>query len=156
MKPKTILMILVLLLALFNSEKIHAQTLILWHPDGMTTEVDLFTQPRIQFANDKMLITSSVVDLEYDKSNIIRFTFKGNKTGINVPKVGSNFEQKDDQIIFHDVKSSDHVAVYYTNGIRVPVRLSFQGKDAILSLSTLPIGVYLVSVNGQTSKFTKK
>lgn len=155
MKLKTIFTVL-LLFAVFGIGKIHAQVLILWHPDGTTTDVDLYTQPRIQFVKDKMLITSSVIDLEYDRNNIIRFTYKGKNTGINVLTTDSNVEQKEDQIIFHDVMSLDHVAVYYTNGIRVPVRPSIQGNDAILSLSSLPSGVYLVCVNGQTSKFTKK
>ena len=65
-------------------------------------------------------------------------------------------EQKDGQIIFHNVKSTHDVAVYKANGIRVPVKIVFQECNAVLSLSQIPSGVYLFSVNGRTSKFTKK
>ena len=156
MKPKTILTIIILLLALFNSEPLHAQSLILWHSNESTTEVELYTQPRVEFVNDKVLVTSPVINLEYDKNDIIRFTYEGKGTGISLPTKDSDFEQKDGHIIFHDIKSADKVAVYKVNGIRVPIQLSIQGKDAFLSIASIPSGVYLLSVNGRTSKFTKK
>lgn len=156
MRPKTILSITILLLSVFGGRTVHAQSLILWHSNESTTEVELYTQPRVEFVNDKVLVTSPVVNLEYNKNDILRFTYKGKGTGISLPTKDSDFDQKDDHIIFHDIKSADKVAVYKVNGIRVPVQLSIQGKDAILSLASIPSGVYLLNVNGQTSKFTKK
>ena len=156
MKSKTILTITILLLSLFNSEPLHAQSLILWHSNGNTTEVELYTQPRVEFVNDKVLVTSPVFNLEYDKDDILRFTYEGKGTDISLPIIESDFEQKDGLIIFHDVKSVYKVVVYKVNGIRVPIQLSIQGKDAVLSLASIPSGVYLLSVNGRTSKFTKK
>ena len=97
-----------------------------------------------------------VIYLEYNKNDIIRFTYKGKSTDIISPSLEADFEQKDGQIIFHDIKSADQLAVYKTNGIRVPVHFVIQGKDAIFPLSSIPSGVYLFCVNGQTSKFTKK
>ena len=156
MRLKTILTIIILLLALFNSGLLHAQSLILWHSNGNTTEVELFTRPRVEFVNEKVLVTSPVINLEYDKNDVVRFTYRGKGTGISLPTKDSDFEQKDGQIIFHNIKSADKVAVYKVNGIRVPVQLSIQGKDAVLFIASIPSGVYLLSVNGQTSKFTKK
>lgn len=156
MKPKTILTIIILLLALFNSKPLHAQSLILWHSNGNTTEVELYTQPHVEFVNDKVLVTSPVINLEYDKNDIIRFTYKGQGTDISLPIMESDFEKKDGHIILHDINSADKVAVYKVNGIRVPIQLSIQGKDAVLSIASIPSGVYLLSVNGRISKFTKK
>ena len=158
MNSNSILSTIVLLLALFySSSALHAQKLILWHSDNSTTEVDLLNQPLVQFAGDKVLVTSTIINLEYDKIDVIRFTYSGTKEdGIVAPNADTGVEQKDGQIVFHDVKSADKVAVYKANGIRVPVQFSFVGSDAVLSLSQLPVGVYLFSVNGRTSKFTKK
>ena len=156
MKANSILTSLILLLALFHSGSMKAQKLVLWHSDGSTTEVELFNQPLVQFSGDKVLITSPVLNMEYDKTDVIRFTYKDIDTGISTLTKETDIEQKDGQIVFHDVSSADRVAIYKADGIRVPVRLSFSGSDATLPLSQLPSGVYLFSVNGRTSKFTKK
>lgn len=156
MRHIIILSIMILLLALFNSESVQAQSLILWHSDGKTTEVELYTQPRVLFVKDKVLVTSPVIDLEYDKNEIVRFTYKGENTNVGSQLKETDFEQKEGQMIFHNVKSVDKVAVYKANGIRIPVHLSFQGNSAVLSLAPIPSGIYLLSVNGQTTKFTKK
>ena len=155
MKPKQTF-ITVLLLIILGSMKVHAQTLVLWHSDGTTTDVELFTQPNVRFVKDKVLVTSSVVNLEYDEKDVIRFTYKGKSTGITSPLPDSDYSQENGQIVFHNVKATDKIALYKANGIRVPVRLTHQGNSATLSLSSIPSGIYLINVNGRTSKFTKK
>lgn len=131
-------------------------TLVLWHPDGTTTDVELFNQPRVQFLNDSVFITSTVLALKYDAKDILRFSYKGNGTGISLPQSETNYEQENGQLVFNGVKLTDHVALYTTNGIRVPVRLSSVNGHVSLPLSSVPKGVYVLNVNGKTSKFTKK
>ena len=133
-----------------------AQTLVLHHPGGTTTDVELFTQPRLEFQDDKVLITSTVLNMEYPKDQVLRFTYKGGLQGISTPKGEADMSRDGDCLVFHNVKASDQVAVYTAKGIRVPVRLTRNGNDAVLSLSQIPTGVYLLSVNGRTSKFTKQ
>ena len=53
-------------------------------------------------------------------------------------------------------QEGDKIAVYTANGIRVPARITRSGSTATLPLNTIPSGVYMLSVNGRTSKFTKK
>ena len=157
MKPHSVLTSIILLLALFCNGSLNAQSLILWHSDGTTTEVDLLNKPLVKFVKDKVLVTSTIINLEYDKNDVIRFTYSGSmEDGINSPVAEANIEQKDGRIIIHDVKTVDKVAVYKANGIRVPVHFSFLGNDVVLSLSQIPSGIYLFSVDGRTSKFTKK
>ena len=57
-------------------------------------------------------------------------------------------------LVFHGVRQADKVAVYNASGIRVPVRLSVSGDDVSLPLSSIPSGVYVLSVNGRNSKIT--
>ena len=153
-KKQTLL--LALLLMIIGSMKVQAQTLVLWHADGSTTDVELFTQPNVQFKNDKVLVTSSVINIEFDKQDVIRFTYKGKNTGIASPLHDSDYSQENGQIVFHNVKSTDKIALYKINGIRVPVRLALQDDSVTLSLSSIPSGIYFLSVNGRTTKFTKK
>ena len=130
-----------------------AQTLVLHHPDGTTTDVELFTQPRVEFQGDQVLILSTVLNIEYPKTEILSFTYKGSSLAITVPK--ANVSCDGERIVFHNIKAADQVAVYTTNGIRVPIRLTHTGCDAVLSLLQIPQGVYLLSVNGRTSKFIR-
>ena len=150
-----------LTLAMMLGMGIHAlaqgnATLVLWHPNGTTTEVELYKQPRVRFLNDSVFITSTVLDLKYDAKDILRFSYKGNGTGISLPQSETNYQQENGQLVFNGVKLTDHVALYTTNGIRVPVRLSSVNGHVSLPLSSVQKVVYLLNVICKTSKFTKK
>ena len=151
---KKLLFLFFVMLSAGNSA-LQAQTLVLHHSDGTTTDVELYTQPRVEFQNDKVLVTSTVLNMEYAKTDVLRFTYKGTGLGIATPRTEADYSRSNDQLVFHGIKSTDAVAVYKPNGIRVPVRLTRQGTDAVLPLSQIPQGVYLLSVNGRTSKFTR-
>ena len=133
-----------------------AQTLVLHHANGTTTDVDLYTQPQVKFVGDKVLITSTVLDMEYDKQDVLSFTYKGGTLGISNPTEKAKVSQENGQLVFHGVKSSDKITVHTVKGIRVPVRLQHSGSSATLPLAAIPSGAYLLTVNGRTSKFTKR
>ena len=153
---KKILTLFVLFLMTIPSLKAQNNaTLVLWHADGTTTDVALYLMPRVEFKNDKVIITSTILDMEYPKSDILRFSYKGNGTDIKTPKSEADYSQEGDRLVFHGVSSTDRVAVYTSNGIRVPVHLSATNDGVTLSLTSIPQGVYILSVNGRTSKFTR-
>ena len=160
MKLKTLLQFLALLIvfnlhcSVFNV--LHAQTLVLHHADGTTTDVELYTQPRIEFQNDRVLITSPVLSMDYAKTDVLRFTYKGSSLGVSTPRGEADYTHEQGQLVFHGMKKADKVAVYTANDIRVPVRLTRTGTDAVLPLSQIPQGVYLLSVKGRTFKFMRK
>ena len=155
-KHSKMISLVVCLLALLGISQAEAQTLVLHHTDGTTTDVELYTQPNVRFVKDKVLVTSSVANLEYDEKDIIRFTYKGKNTGITSPSIDSDYSREEGCVVFHNIKSTDNISLYNTNGIRIPVRLTVQGSTAILPLSSVPSGMYLLNINGRTSKFTKK
>lgn len=158
MRPRQLLFsaITTVLVAAAGGQRATAQTLVLHHPGGTTTDVELFTQPRVEFLGDKVVITSTVLNMEYPKGQVLRFTYKGGSMAVNAPKAEADMSRDGDRLVFHNVKATDQVAVYTAKGIRVPVRLTRSGNDVALSLSQIPTGVYLLSVNGKTSKFTKQ
>ena len=155
MKDRFLLLLLAVLMmpAISNAQ---TQTLVLWHADGSTTDVDLYTEPKVTFTDSKLLIKSPVLDMEYSADEIVRFTFKGKGTGIDALKDDADYQQQDDRIVFHNITTADSIAIYRPDGIRVPVRLTIEGSDALLPLSSLPQGTYIISVNGRTSKFMRK
>ena len=132
-----------------------AQTLVLHHADGTKTDVELFTLPQVKFQNNKVVITSTVLNMEYPKEDILRFTYKGGSTSINSTNTNANFTQEDGQIIFHDI-TAENIAIYTASGIRVPVNIIRDGNTATLTLKAIPSGVFILDVNGRTSKFMKR
>lgn len=131
-------------------------TLVLWHADGTTTDIALHLMPKVEFQDDMVRITSTILDMEYPKTDILRFTYKGGGTGIEPPKTEAEYSREGDRIVFHGITSTDCVALYSSNGIRVPVHFTVSGDDLILPLTSIPQGVYVLSINGKNSKFTKQ
>ena len=156
MKTNLITTTIALLLSIVYGGAVQAQTLVLWHADGTTTDVELLTQPLVKFVDNKLLVTSPVIDIEYNAEEVVRFTYKGQNTRISEQKAEDLFSQKDGKITFHGVTEADKIALYKTNGIRVPAHFTVSDGDTSLSLHNLPSGIYLLSVNGKTAKFTKQ
>lgn len=156
-KPRKLLAGIFMLAALCFGQRSMAQTLVLHHPGGTTTDVELYTQPRIEFLDDRVLITSPVLNMDYAKDDILRFTYKGGTTTTVMDvKKQADCTQQGGQLVFHGITQKDKVAVYNANGVRLPVSLTVSGSDATLTLNAIPKGVYLLTVNGRTSKFTKQ
>ena len=131
-------------------------TLVLWHADGTTTDIALYLMPKVEFQDDKVRITSTILDMEYPKKDVLRFSYKGNGTGITIPKTEADYSREGDCIVFHGITSTDRVALYTPNGIRVPVHFTVTDDDVTLPLTSIPQGVYVLSINGKNSKFTKQ
>ena len=135
--------------------KAQTPTLVLHHANGKTSEVELYTMPRIQMTDTKMVITVQGSKQEFDKTDVVRFTFKGVGTGINAVKSVTRYRVDEDRVTFYGVSSADRISVHNASGMQIPVRLTADGSDAVLSLAQLPQGVYLVTINGRTLKFIR-
>ena len=156
--PMNAKLLLTGVIACMFSAKSQAQAVLhLWHADGTSTDVELYTQPKVLFQDNKVLVTSPILSLEYPKSDVLRFTYGNNGEGskIDSPKADAEFSQQGEKLVFQGVKNPDEIAIYSTNGIRIPIQLNYSGSKATLSLSSIPSGVYLLSVNGKTTKFTR-
>ena len=156
MRHKHLLSSITLLLMLFGSNHAVAQTLVLHHANGTTTDVELYNMPLVQFDGDKVTITSTVLDMEYPKEDVLRFTYRGSADAIKAVKAEADYSLNDGQLVFHGISQTDNVAVYNASGVRVAARFMRQGGNVSLSLASIPAGVYVLSVNGKTSKFTKR
>lgn len=155
MTKKKLLFLLMAMLILPAAAKAQNPTLVLHHANGDTSEVELYTMPRIVMTADKMQIKSSVLDVEYDKTDVLQFTFKNVATGISTVQSEMAYRIDEDCITFHGVPEADAVKVFNLKGVQLPIRLNAVGSDAVLSLAQLPQGVYLVNINGRTLKFVR-
>ena len=148
---------LILLFVAFLSLTASAQdpTLVIHKSDGQVLEVELFTMPRVQMTTDKMTIKSAVLDLEFAKSDVVGFTYKNISTGIRTVHPEMTFRIDEDQVTFRGVPEANAVMVYDISGVRLPVRLTIHDNEAVLPLSQLPHGVYIVNINGKSFKILR-
>lgn len=143
-------------MSLASKAQLESTALVLWHADGTNTEIALFKRPNISFSGGKVFVTSDVLNLEYDAADVVRFTYKGATTSISSVITEADYEYQGDCIVFQGIKGSDRVAIYNAAGVRVPVSLRTMGGGQVIQLSSLPAGVYILSVNAKSSKFTKR
>ena len=131
------------------------QVLVLHHKDNTTTDVELYTTPAITFEGDKMLINSSVLHMELKVGDVVRFTYKEKSTSIEHPETDATYTQQNGLIVFNGIQDASKITVYKSDGTRVPVRFSnFEGQLGF-PLSSLPTGVYILSINGKTAKIVR-
>ena len=132
-----------------------SQVLDLHHADGTTTSVDLKTMPEVTFSDQYVFVTSPTLNMQFHKDNVLSFTYSNVASGINEAKETS-FTRQGDNLIFHGSRIVPEVAIYSLNGIRIPLKAIKAGSDISISISSLPTGIYILSINGKTSKFIKK
>lgn len=155
MKKKILLMML-LAAVLPLTALPQSKTLVVHHADGTTTDVELYTMPRVIFGDDKVYVRSAVANLEFDKDDVLRFTYKNvGETGVNNVQSDRVFRIEGDCIVFYGEQESVPICVYNASGQQLPVRLSADGNHATLPLDQLKRGVYLISINGKTFKFIR-
>ncbi len=154
-------------------------TLVLWHKDGTTTDVQLNLKPKVEFTDDKIIITSNVLNMEYPKSDILRFTYKESGTDITAAPPTTNqtisdaifiyrndddfnafFREEVDSIRYDEVMTQ---VIYTPDSIyrmSLPVidSISFVQPEVILSNKVIQMDKtglmdYLIDVDGMTLFF---
>ena len=130
-------------------------TLTIHFVDGTSSDIQLYTRPRVTFEGESVVFKSPVAMYSYRAQDVLRFTYSGIADAIITPMSDSSYHQEAGQIIFDDKVSPSDVMLFSEDGKRMLVSLSKVNGRASLSLSSLPKGVYLLSVNGRTSKIMK-
>lgn len=149
--------LVVILLSVFSGKMVYAQSLTIWNHDNSTIKViNLKDEPLVTFSEESMQITTPELILEYGIKEVRKFTYSDFETEIRNVKQQANYHQKGVKIVLHNLKSKNGIALYGVNGISIPINVEQQGDDYVISLENLSSGVYLLNVNGQTTKILKK
>lgn len=133
-----------------------SQTLLIWDESRVLQKVDLKKKPVVTLLSDRFVVDGEGISLEYNITDVRRFTYEGLKDGINNAETQPVVRRYDDRIVLCGVKSKEIVSLHKLDGKSVPVKLVPQGSDMVLRLNDLPAGVYLLTVNGRTTKLMKK
>lgn len=153
---------LTLLLLFFAGLTMQAQTpkqqLVVWQKNGDKVRFDLAELPETTFKNGQLVVTTSKTTVYYQLENILRYTYEGVKTAIDLmPHERSVVVSRDgDAVTFENLKAGTTVSVYAANGTLVEQLTAAEDQPLRCSVSSHPNGVYLVKAGSQTIKLLKQ
>lgn len=149
--------VVVVLLYVFCGQTSYAQSLTIWNHDNSTIKViNLKEEPLVTILDESMNIKTSEIELNYGIKEVRKFTYGDFESGIRSASVQTGYHQEGLRIVLHNVKSKKGIALYGVNGMSVPINVDQQGDKYVISLENLSSGVYLLNVDGKTTKILKK
>lgn len=146
-----------LILGALGLQPVAGQSLKIWNKDNSIVNViDLKEEPVIAILDNSIHITISEYVLDYGIGEVRRFTYDVLDTGIKDLLFPTDCRQEGLYIIINNVKSKSSIGLYGINGMVIPVNAEQRGDGYAISLEGLSSGVYLLNVNGKTTKILKK
>ena len=115
--------------------------------------------PVISFNNDILVIKTDKIELSYPISDIAKYYFTKEDTGISsvngdVNNIHFNYTNTD-FLLIEGIASEDNVNVYEINGRTCYVNIVRNSNSITIELKTLPKGIYLVKVNNHSFKLIR-
>ena len=150
------ILFLFLMLAFSNYVKAEDYVLQVWLSDGKVVTINLNEEPVTTYADGQLTITTNKTTVTYPLEKVMKYTYDS-ATGIDLPDVmNTSFSQDGETITFKGLPTGTSIAIYSAAGQLVRTLLSSAQPKTVVSVSDLPIGVYVVKVNGITYKITKR
>jgi len=155
---KILFIMLALVLPVVASADDETQRLVVWLKNGEKVYFDLAAEPKTRFSNGLLIISyDKTLETSYQLSNVLRYTHEGVCTDVNETKTHDlTVAQTKDGITLKNVPAGTPVRLYNPAGHLLETKTS-NGTSAVqFSLAAHPAGVYLVNLNDQTFKITKR
>ena len=95
------------------------------------------------------------MSVSYPLEDVLRYTYITNSTGIMQPEASVKVKQGRNSITFFNLKQDTKVNVYGTDG-KLAKTVIVNSTETTVSLSELPLGVYVISANGATYKLARQ
>lgn len=151
----------VLLLAVLClcSSAIKADDMVLqvWLADGQTMSINLNEEPRTTYSDGNLVIMTTKTTVTFPLEKVKKFTYRDASNGISQPNVvKAAFSADGETLSFSDLKSGTTILLYNVAGQLLRSVTPDSGNRAVVSVSQLPTGVYVVKMNDATYKITKR
>lgn len=145
-------------IVIFPVRALDYKCLVLWHTNGSQTAIGLYKEPRLTFNAKSLIIHSPVLEMTFLKSEILKYTFENKENGTAVEMMRGNrleFQITSSSIIVKGTMKNVPVFLYDMSGKAVPVTVYHEGEGFQIPLSFITKGVYVLSVDNQSFKFSK-
>ena len=127
--------------------------------DGNTNEYVIADRPSISFEEDKVVFVCKKLSTAYAKSEIDKFIFVDESTGIKELESGNtriDYRVEKEQFIVEGMMGKKQIRVYSINGQEQLVSVNYLDGRMEVTLSSLPTGYYIINIsNKQTIKILK-
>lgn len=119
--------------------------------DGTSRTISLSEKPIVTIANGKLVIKTDMSTTEFDRANVARFNFVSDLVGIDEISSDDNEVIKDgDNLYFSNLPEDSLIKIYTADGSLVKSTTASGAYK--ISLAEFSAGVYIVSVNGVSTK----
>ncbi len=128
--------------------------------DGSEMTFALAKQPVITFAEQIVRVKVGSRSSEFEMSDVANFHFKEDPSYIRSPRVDEDLKlswQGEDLIVISNATADTKILLYGIDGTFYPRHINVNGENLVVSLSTLPKGIYLLIINNsRTLKINRK
>ncbi|MCM1504213.1 MAG: T9SS type A sorting domain-containing protein [Muribaculum sp.] len=129
--------------------------LIISMTDGNRQTVELSECPVVKIEGENLVVKGSGTEINLELNKVKDFTY-GSASGITVPGSSDTFVRQGDNLIVSSDGQPLDVVLTSVNGIILKAQTVASGESLTLSLTDLVTGVYIVTVNGVSSKIVKR
>ena len=147
---KTILLFIVLFAA-FRMQAAD-KLLVVESTDGGKVYFALSDTPELTFSGQTMLITTATQSQDFEIASVAQYYFADEVTGVKALKANDlRISQSGDGLVtIEGLQPSSAVRLFSLDGKEQPASVTYaDGGKATVSLSSLPKGIYIISVNRQ-------
>lgn len=135
---------------------IHAQeyeSITMTMVNGVTTTVVLSGEPTIKFIDDKLVITTQDATAEFDRQEIMQLNYNvvAGIENVNIDNI--SVVNNGEALIFSNLLDNSHIMVFDLSGRLLKSDRSL-GSSFVLPFSGLSNGIYIVNVNGVSTKIS--
>ena len=128
-----------------------------WLADGQIVSINLNEEPRTTYNEGKLVITTTKTTITYPLENVKRYTYVSSANSINTPNTtGTTFSADGETLTFTGLKTDTSIMLYNVAGRLLHSITPDSAGHAVVSVSRLPKGVYIVKMNDATYKITKR
>ena len=127
--------------------------------DGEKVSFALSANPQITFSGQTLHLNTDSQSQDFEIAKVAQYYFLDNTVGIAKPQFGELriSQTSNEQITVEGLQPSAAVRLYAADGREMPGRITRSDGRAVISLLSLPKGVYIISTdNKQNLKIYKR
>ena len=146
-----------LTIALTMAAQADDRVLKVWQSDGQVLTISLADEPRTTYSDGNLIITSSKSSVTFPLEKVRRYTYESAASGIDEAKaVRAAFSRDGETLTLAGLKPGTAIYLYNVAGQLLRIIDSGTQPKVVVSVSNLPVGVYVVKANDVTYKITKR
>ncbi|MEF9923642.1 MAG: T9SS type A sorting domain-containing protein [Muribaculaceae bacterium] len=149
---KTLLPLIMLLACFVTARAAVNETLSVHLKDGTSTQFLLNEEPKITFGTTTVKVQSSHLTMEFEKANVLKFTYGGSSSVDEIKTESTPFIQQGNKLLFLNLANDCVVTIYNVNGAIVQSPVVVSDNQFEISVADLSAGIYIVKVGSQSYK----